>query len=172
VGGIVGITSFAYRLVFLLHILSAIIGFGGVILSGVYAARARKLPPGEALAIMETNTFVAEKVAQIFIYLTAVWGLGLVGLSDEVFTFGQTWVWVSIVLFVIAVGISHGVMRPRVHRMLELLRAIATRGAPAGGPPPEAKEMGAIGQQIGATGVVLDVFLVALLVLMIWKPGF
>jgi uncharacterized membrane protein len=167
----VGISSFAYRLVYLLHILSAIIGFGGVILSGVYAARARKLPPGEALAIMEANTFVAEKVAQIFIYLTAVWGFGLVGLSDEVWKFSQTWVWLSIVLFVIAVGISHGVMRPRIHRMLDLMRAVATRGAPAGGPPPEAKEMGAIGQQVGMTGVVLDVFLVVLLVLMIWKPG-
>jgi hypothetical protein len=167
----VGISSFAYRLVYLLHILSAIIGFGGVILSGVYAARARKLPPGEALAIMEANTFVAEKVAQIFIYLTAVWGFGLVGLSDEVGKFSQTWVWLSIVLFVIAVGISHGVMRPRIHRMLDLMRAVATRGAPAGGPPPEAKEMGAIGQQVGMTGVVLDVFLVVLLVLMIWKPG-
>jgi hypothetical protein len=166
----VGITSFAYRLVFLLHIASAIIGFGGVILSGVYAARARKLPPGEALAVMETNTFVAEKVAQIFIYLTAVWGLGLVGLSDEVWKFSQTWVWLSIVLFVIAVGISHAVMRPRIHRMLELMRAMASRGAPAGGPPPEAKEMGAIGQQIGATGMVLDLFLVGILVLMIWKP--
>ena len=79
--------------------------------------------------------------------------------------------WLSIILFVIAVGISHGVMRPRIHRLLELMRSMASRGGPAEGPPPEAKEMGAIGQQVGATGMVLDVFLVAILVLMIWKPG-
>ena len=166
-----GIDSFGYNVVLFLHIASAIIGFGGVILSGVYAARARTRPPGEALAIMETNTFAAEKVAQIFIYLTALWGFGLVGMSDDVWDFGQTWIWLSIVLFVIAVGISHGVMRPRVHRMLELMRSVAGRGATAGGPPPEAGDMAAVGRQIGVTGLVLDLFLAAILVLMIWKQG-
>ena len=166
-----GVDEFGYNVVLFLHIASAIVGFGGVILSGVYAARARKRPPGEALAIMEANTFVAEKVAQIFIYLTALWGFGLVGMSDDTWDFGQAWIWVSIVLFVIAVGISHGVMRPRVHKMLELMRSVAGRGAPAGGPPPEAKEMGAVGQQIGVTGLALDVFLAVILILMIWKPG-
>ena len=78
-----GITSFAYRLVLLLHILSAIIGFGGVLLNGVYAARAKKRPPAEGLAVMEVNTFVSVKVAEIFIYLTAIWGLGLIGLTDK-----------------------------------------------------------------------------------------
>ena len=54
-----GVTSFAYRLVLLLHILSAIIGFGGVLLNGVYASRAKKRPPAEGLAVMEVNTFVS-----------------------------------------------------------------------------------------------------------------
>jgi biopolymer transport protein ExbD len=31
--------------------------------------------------------------------------------------------------------------------------------------------MGAIGQQIGVTGMALDVILVVILILMIWKPG-
>ena len=64
-----GITSFGYRLFFLLHILTAIVGFGGVMLNGVYAARARKRPPAEGLAVMEVNTFVSLKVAEKAILL-------------------------------------------------------------------------------------------------------
>src|SRR3954468_20465226 len=117
-GATVGVTSFAYRFVLLLHILSAIIGFGGVILNGLYAARARQRPPAEGLAVMEVNTFVSVRVAEIFIYLTAIWGLGLVGLSDKVWKFSQTWVWLAIVVYVVALGLSHGLLMPRVKKLL------------------------------------------------------
>jgi uncharacterized membrane protein len=107
-GESMGVTSFAYKLVLLLHITSAIIGFGGVLLNGVYASRAKKRPPAEALAVVEDNTWVSMRVAEIFIYLTAVFGLGLVGLSDKVWKFSQTWVWVALVVYIVGLGISHG----------------------------------------------------------------
>jgi small-conductance mechanosensitive channel len=166
-----GVSSFAYRLFFLLHILSAIIGFGGVILNGLYAQRARKRPPAEALAVVEDNAWVSMKVAEIFIYLTALFGLGLVGLSDKVWKFSQTWVWLAIVVYVVAIGISHGLLMPRVKRLIALMREIATGPAPVGGPPPQAGELAKIGPQIGGISMVLNLSLVVILVLMIWKPG-
>jgi uncharacterized membrane protein len=166
-----GVSSFAYRLFFLLHILSAIIGFGGVILNGLYAQRARKRPPAEALAVVEDNAWVSIKVAEIFIYLTAVFGLGLVGLSDKVWEFSQTWVWLAIVVYVVALGISHGMLMPRVKRLIALMREIATGPPPVGGPPPQAAELAKIGPQIGGISMVLNLSLVVILVLMIWKPG-
>ena len=36
-----------------------------------------------------------------------------VGLSDPVWKFSQTWVWLAIVLYIVALGISHGVLFPR-----------------------------------------------------------
>jgi uncharacterized membrane protein len=165
-----GVTSFAYKLVLLLHILSAIIGFGGVLLNGVYAARAKKRPPAEALAVVEANAWVSIRVAEIFIYLTAVFGLGLLGLSDKVWKFSQTWVWLALVVYVVALGISHGLLMPRVKKLIALMRAVA--GSPASaGPPPEAAEAARLEPQIGGISVLLDVALVAILVLMIWKPG-
>ena len=125
-----GVTSFAYRLVFLLHILCAIIGFGGVILNGLYAARAKKRPPAEGLAVMEVNTFVSVKVAEIFIYLTAIWGLGLVGLSHKVWKFSQTWVWLAIVIYILALGVSHGLLMPRVKKLLAYMRTAVAGGGP------------------------------------------
>ena len=57
-------------------------------------------------------------------------GLGLVGMSDEEWKFSQTWVWLAIVLFVIALGISHGVMVPAVKRMGALMREMVAAGPP------------------------------------------
>ena len=161
-----GVRSFAYQLVLVLHILAAIIGFGGVILNGLYAARAKKRPPAEGLAVMEVNAFVSVKVAEIFIYLTAIFGLGLVGLSDKVWKFSQTWVWLAIVIYVVALGISHGLLMPRVKKLLAGMKS-----AVAGGGAPPA-ELAKLEPQIGAISVVLDIALVAILVLMVWKPGF
>lgn len=166
-----GVGSFAYKLFFLLHILSAIIGFGGVLLNGVYAARAQKRPPAEGLAVMEVNTFVSLRVAEMFIYLTALIGLGLVGLSDGIWAFRQTWVWLAIVVYVVSLGISHGLLQPKVKRLLALQRELVEAGPPAGGPPPQAAELAKLGPQIGAVSGVLDLALVVILVLMIWKPG-
>ena len=164
-----GITSFAYRLVLLLHILSAIIGFGGVLLNGVYASRAKKRPPAEGLAVMEVNTFVSAKVAEIFIYLTAFWGLGLIGLSDKTFKFSQTWIWLAIIVYVIALGISHGLLMPRVKKLLAGMRAAVSGGGATDAPAPA--ELAKLEPQIGAISVALDLALVVILVLMIWKPG-
>lgn len=166
-----GVGGFAYNLVLLLHILAAIVGFGGVLLNGVYAAKARALPPDQALAVMETNTFVSTKVAQKAIYLVPLFGIGAVEMSEDIWGWGQTWVWLSLVLYVVAVGLSHGVMGPAVKEMLSLQAEVAAAGPPAGGPPPQAARMAELGKKIGPTSMVLDLALVTILVLMIWKPG-
>jgi hypothetical protein len=78
-------------------------------------------------------------------------------MSDDVWSFGQTWIWLSIVLYVIALGISHGVMVPNGKKML------------AGPSGPE--EAAALGKKLAAGGMTLDLLAVVLIVLMVWKPG-
>lgn len=168
-----GIDGFAYNVVLLLHFLAAIVGFGGVLLNGVYAAKAQALPPDRALAVMETNTFVSTKVAQKAIYTVPLFGIALVEMSEDAFEWSQTWVWLSLVLYVVAIGVSHGVMGPAVREMLALQAEVAAAGpTAAGGPPPQAARMEALGKKIAPTSMVLDLALVVIIVLMIWKPGF
>jgi hypothetical protein len=166
----VGTDSFLYRLFLLLHILAAIVGFGAVMLNGVYASRARKRPPAEGLAVMEVNTFVSLNVGEKFILAVPILGFGLVGLSDKVIKFSQTWVWLSLVIYLGALALSYGVLQPKVKRLLALQRELVAAGPPQG-PPPQAAEMTAIGKQIGPISGVLHLALVVILVLMIWKPG-
>src|SRR5439155_19151357 len=124
-------------------------------LDGVYGdqikARMQAGRAAEAIGIFEAN-FTVSKIGEYFIYGVFIFGLALVGLSDSVWEFGQTWVWLSIVLYVVAIGLSHGVLQPAVKRMGVLMREMVAgpppAGAPpAGGPPPQVAEMAELGKK-------------------------
>ncbi len=167
-----GLHGFGYRLVLLAHLISAVVGFGGVLLNGVYGAKAKARRGGEGLAIAEAN-YQVSMVAEIFIYATPVFGLILVPLSDGVYRFSELWVWLSVVVYVVSLAVSLGVQLPTVRRMVQLMRELAAGGPPpagAQGPPPQALELEERGKRVAMTGMVLDVLFVVILVLMVWKP--
>jgi uncharacterized membrane protein len=159
-----------YKTLLVLHILVAIVGLGGVLLNGLYGAQSQKRPGPGGRAVSEANFFVSN-VAEKFIYLIPIFGILLVLASDKAWKFSQTWIWLSLALYVIAIGISHAILIPG-HKRINLLLAEMEQGpAPAGGPPPQAIELQAIGKKMAAAGMTLNVFVVVFLVLMVWKPG-
>ncbi|HVF74172.1 MAG TPA: DUF2269 family protein [Acidimicrobiales bacterium] len=164
-----GVESGIYKVLLVLHILSAIIGFGGVMLNGLYGAQAKKRKGTEGLAVLE-STIGVSKVAQKFIYAVFVFGLLLIVTSDETWKFSQLWLSASMGLYIVAVGISHAVVAKNVGRMRDLMAEMAAGPPPAGGPPPQAAEMERRGKTVAAASMVLDVILVTILVLMVWKP--
>ena len=168
-----GMSGFAYKLVLFLHIACAIVGFGGVVLNGLYGFYAKNRRGEGGLAIVETNFAVSEVCAK-FIYAVPVFGFLLVWLSDGVWAFRQTWLWLALVIYAGALGLSHGVMKPTVKRMIVLMKemiSVPVGGSAPAGPPPQAKEMAELGQTAGITGAALNAALVVVLILMIWKPG-
>lgn len=173
-----GVTSSGYKIVFVLHLLSVIVGFGAVALNGLYGAEAKKRQGPGGLAIGEANHAVSD-VAERVVFLVPIFGIGLVLMSDEQWTFGQTWVWLSLVLYVIGVGVAHAVMIPSAKRMNALAAELVAAGPPpmsaggghAGGPPPQAVEMEAIGKRLAMGGGFLNLLLVVVVALMVFKPG-
>jgi uncharacterized membrane protein len=155
------IVSTPYKIVLVLHILAAIVGFGSVMLNGVYASEARKRPGAEGGAIAEANYRVSWKIAMWFIYAIPVLGLALVGMSDKAWKFSQTWVWLSLVLWFAVVGVAHGVHRPNVRRLDELIKS----------PNPDVAELERRERLAATMGAVMSVLVVAALVLMVFKPG-
>jgi len=114
-------------------------------------------------------------VGEYFIYAVFVFGLLLVPLSDDVWKFSQTWLWLSMLVYLVAIGTSHGVLFPAVKRMRALMGELAA-GPPPGappptGPPPQIAELAVLGKRVGIVGAGLDLAVVVVLVLMIWKPG-
>jgi uncharacterized membrane protein len=169
----VGTNSGLYKLLLVLHILSAIIGFGGVYLNGLYGAQAKKRRGPEGLAISEANIFVSE-IATFFIYAVFVFGVLLVLVSDEAWEFGQTWVWLAMTIYIVSLGIAHGLLRPNVKKMHALSSELVAAGPPSGapaGPPPQAVEIEQRAKVVAASGATLDILVVVMLALMIWKPG-
>jgi hypothetical protein len=155
------IVSTPYKIVLVLHILAAIIGFGSVMLNGVYASEARKRPGPEGGAIAEANYRVSWKIAMWFIYAIPVLGLALVGMSDKAWKLGQTWVWLALVLWFAVVGVAHGVHRPNVRRLDELIKS----------QNPDVAELERRERLAATMGAVMSVLVVASLVLMVFKPG-
>ena len=153
-----------YDVVLVLHILGVVAGIGPTMLNGVYAAKAKKMGGPAAGAVMQANfdvTMVAEKI----IYTIPVTGLVLLYLSDGAFDLAQTWVWLSIVLYVVGLGIAHGVMMKGGKRMLALGPQLAQ------GDQAAVAEAGGLEKRLATFGMTLDLIAVVIIVLMIWKPG-
>ena len=155
----VGTNSGIYKFFLVLHILMAIVGFGGVVLNGLYAARARKIGGREGLAVSEVNEFVTSKAAEHAIYSVFVIGVILVLLSDKAWKFDQIWLQVAMTLFIIAAVVARFVLI-RGHRRMNALMA-------EGG---DQAEIDAIYKRLGAAGGALNVALVVILFMMVWKP--
>ena len=146
-----------YKLLLFLHILSAIAGIGNYMLGGLRAASASKAG-GPAAGAVSDAEMKSGKVADIFIYLIFITAIALILVGDSA-EFSDMWVSLSFLLYIVAVGISHGLMKPSARKAREL--------AAAGGGP----EMPSIQQRLAIGGTVLNVLSVGLLALMIWKPG-
>src|SRR4051794_13742163 len=151
-----------YHFLFFLHISAAIVGFGGVVLNGVYGAQAKQRPGPGGLAINEANLFVTKKICEIAIYLVPLFGFGLIGMSDSAWKFSQTWVIASLVMYVVAIGIAHSVLLPNAKRMAALQRALVAAPSAVGGPPSQTAEMEAAEKKLAAAGTINNLLLVAI----------
>jgi len=171
------VSSTGYKFVLYLHILAVIVGFGAIFLNGIYGRAAEKKKGPEALFLSETVERVG-RVAEYVIYTVPLWGLALVGMSDKAWKFSQTWVWLAPVLYVIALGMATGAHLPNIRKMVQLQRELVAMGPPPGqGPgaamaaPPQVAELEARGKRAAALGGLLDVFILVILYLMVFKPG-
>jgi uncharacterized membrane protein len=165
-----GLNSGLYKLLLVLHLLTVVVGLGTVSLNALYGRESRVRRGAAGLAITEANEFVSS-VATYVIYLIPITGILLVLASDSIWKFSQTWLWLALVLYVVALGIVHGVVRPTVRKMIGLMRVMEAGPPPAGGPPPQVAQLEALGATMAKAGPALSVLLVTLTALMVWKPG-
>jgi hypothetical protein len=171
----VGTNSGLYKLFLVLHFLTIIIGFGPIVLAGVFGTKATARPGREGAAISLATFEVLEEWAEKFIYAAPVFGILLVLVSDDAWKFSQTWISLAFLVYFLAVGVLHGAHKPNLRRMNALMAELQAgapgAGATAGGPPPQVAELELRGRRAAIVGGVLNLLLVVLLVLMVWKPG-
>ncbi len=163
-----GVTSDTYKVLLAVHLLTAIVGLGTVTLNGVYAAEGQKRPGPAGRAISEANYKVGS-IAEWLIVLVPVTGALLVWSSDEFFEWSETWVWLSIAISLLALGIAQAVLTPGHRRINALL--LEMESAEEAARPALGGQIAAQGKIQAACGGFLNILLVVLVVLMIWKPG-
>jgi hypothetical protein len=164
-GGFSGI----FKVFLVLHILSAIVGLGAVMLNGVYAAQAQKRPGPAGRAVSEAN-FAVSNIGEKAIYLIPVFGILCILTSDDAFKFSNTFIWLALTLYVGALAVSHSILIPG-HKKINALLLEMEQGPPrSGGPPPQVAQIQALGKRQAAAGASLNVVVAVILILMIWQP--
>ena len=96
------LTSFGYRLMSLLHILSAVVAFGPLF---VYPALRKA---GATAAVAKLHMTVS------FPALTLLWvfGMGLAGMSEGVYELSQTWLVAALAIWAVLMAVSWFLIKP------------------------------------------------------------
>jgi len=93
-----------YRLMALLHILSAIVAFGPLFLyPGLHKAG-------------ETSTIASLHMRMTFPALGVLWvlGMGLAGMSEDAYKMSQTWLVLSLLIWAVLMAVSWFLIRPSI----------------------------------------------------------
>lgn len=146
-----------FKIMLLLHLLTAIFAIGPLV--GAATTAARGLREGDAAA-----TRASARALTIYSYASVaviVFGFGL--LSSKTprgkapGDFGDLWVWLSLVLWLVALAVTLGVVVPA------LKKATAAIGAP--------ENLDPLTVRVGAGGGVVALLFLLIVVLMVYQPG-
>ncbi len=158
-----GVEGNLYQLVKVLHILAAIIGFGGMFIADFYGAEARNRPGREGLAVAESTLKVTGLAPTMAVYTVPILGILLILLSDDTWKFSQAWISLSFLLYFVLIALAVAVLVPAIRKM------VALRSGAEGAQP---LELQALGKRVGSVSGIVNLLWVAILFLMVFKPGF
>jgi uncharacterized membrane protein len=157
------------QLFLVLHVLGAIAVFGPSFAFPVMAGQAGKMPQHGHFAavvmdLIERRIIIPGAIVQ------GITGVGLIlAVGLDITSSPWRWLFLAILLYLIAVSYAILVQKPAAERMVELTAAppsAAQGGAPAGPPP----ELVATAKKLARGGQFLTVMIVAIVILMVTKP--
>jgi len=125
--GTVDSVSTTYRVLVTAHLLCVVGGFGALAYNGLFLTLARRRGnPG--MTAIEINAQVSG-FAEFLVYGAFLFGIAAVATSSSKWGFGQAWVSAAFVLFIVAVGVLHGMIRPSQRRYLSLATSLGSMPA-------------------------------------------
>lgn len=153
-----------------LHILCAIGGFGGLVYRGLALEVARRRGDAATAGVLSVYSQISV-VAEILVYGVLIFGIATVAASHNSSEYHKPWLVIAIVVYVLMIGLLHGLLRPAERRYREALLELAE--LPAVAPParpPQLAELEALNGRIGLATGGLNVLLVVALYLMVFRP--
>lgn len=152
-----------FKIALLIHVAGAIIGIGPSFAFAILGPAAQKAGPNGGLAILKTMVSIDRKlVTPVALFTQPVSGVFMIFATNRHQNFFQhEWLWIAILIFIGILGIVYSINNPALERLIHLIEQ--------GGPP--TPEMEAIGKKLATIGPILVVMTVAIIVLMVLKPG-
>ena len=148
-----------FKLLLFLHLLAAIFAVGPLVGGATTASRALRTPDAGAARSAARTIRIYSYVSIVVVIL----GMGLMSAkapwdgSEHVAEIGDTWIWLSLLLWVAAMAVSLGVLVP------SLTKAAGTIGS-------EQPIGGRVGQ-VAAAGGVIGLLYAVIVLLMVYQPG-
>jgi len=144
------------KILLALHLLFAVFAVGPLVHAATTAARGVRRGDGAATAS-------ASRTLRIYAYVSVVvviLGFGLMSQKrrgQKLGEFGDTWVWLSLLLWAVAVALVLAVVVPTLERAT---RTIGEQGSVV-----------ALTGRVAAVGGIVGLIFVAIVVLMVYRPG-
>jgi uncharacterized membrane protein len=164
-----GVNGTFYKILLFLHVACVIAGFGAVGWNALHAARARR-DAGGSVDPTEANGEIG-RVAEFVIYAVFILGILVAATSRSVWKFSQGWLSASMALYIVAIGVLHGVVRRSQKEYRKLAASLASAPPGGGSRPPEVDRLDQLQQRIALGWVLFDVIVLVVLWLMLFTPG-
>lgn len=152
-----------FEILLLIHVLSAIAGFGPTFTFAILGPLAAKKQGPEGLTIMESIVAIQKTlVIPAAVVVQPLSGALLIfeaGWDDDFFS--HTWLWIAILIYATTLYLALGVQKPALQKMV----AMAKEGK---APTPE---FGGLASKVSKIGPILTLMLLTIIVLMVLKPG-
>jgi hypothetical protein len=148
-----------FKLLLAVHVLSAIFAVGPLVHAATTAGRGVRSRDGAATAS-------AARVLRIYTYvsvLVVLVGVALMSLDSperrgqKVGDIGDTWIWLSLVLWLLAVGLVVGLLAPALTRAARLIG--------------KQEPVGSLSGRIAASGAAVGALFAVIVFLMVYRPG-
>jgi hypothetical protein len=145
-----------YKVLLLLHLLAVVIAFGPWFLNGLLPGLARR-KGGEVGAGIHAARFEVSRMSQYAMYGVIVFGAATVGAASKGtgLTMGKPFIWVSALLWLVIVGVMHGMVLPAQ-------KSLAGSGTTADSALLQRESIGV---------AIINVLVVVVLYLMVFEPG-
>jgi uncharacterized membrane protein len=141
-----------HNLLLALHVLTAVFGIGPLAHAATNASRGVRSGDADATA-------ASARMARIYSYgsvIVVLLGMSLVRPKWQA-EFGDTWVWLSLVLWVLATALTLLLLVPSLDRATEVIRA----GEP----------VDALKARVAASGGIVGLTFAVIIFLMVYRPG-
>lgn len=139
-----------YNVMLFLHIVAVLVAMAPAVVHPILFEFEKRRDDGDLVAL-SGRISAASKIYAIAVVVAGIIGIGMISMSDDLIGWGDTWVWLSLLVWIALNGVLHGAMLP-------------AEKALAGGDTTAMKK-------IDTVGPILGVIVLVLIYLMTVKPG-